>query len=75
MYECSSFFLQVAGGDDPSHCGCGVSEPSSQMLYRIVSGRGCVCVWVGVDLVGVDPVGIDLMGGHREISVLPCKIL
>ena len=52
MFECSPFFLQVAGGDDPSHCGRGVSDPSNQMLHRIVSGQ-CVyvCVWVGGGLV------------------------
>ena len=47
MFECSPFFLQVAGGDDPSHCGRGVSEPSNQMLHRIVSGRVCMCVGGG----------------------------
>ena len=46
-------FILPAGcrGDDPSHCGRGVSEPSNQMLHRIVSECVCVCVWVGGGLV------------------------
>ena len=51
-------------GDDPSHCGRGVSEPSSQMLYRIVSGRGCVCGWVGGGLV--DGGGLGERGGMKR---------
>ena len=48
MFECSPFFLWVAGGDDLSHYGHCVSNRSNQMLYRIeVSRCVCVCVWVG----------------------------
>ena len=47
MFDCSPFFLQVAGGDNPSQFGRGVSEPTNKMLYRIVvSGHVmCICVW------------------------------